>query len=89
MNPQVRYRPPLPKFDQKLIDSKNIQETTQKFVLQKSDKRRFKQVNQLIDEMLKKLTQVNFQFLQNLNHENIKVQCLGILGDELIEKPVH
>ncbi|CAK94527.1 unnamed protein product (macronuclear) [Paramecium tetraurelia] len=86
MNPQVRYRPPLPKFDQKLVDIKNIEETKQKSVLQKSDKRRFKQVNLLIDEMLKKLTQVNFQFLQNLNQENIKVQCLEILGDELIEK---
>ncbi|CAD8092910.1 unnamed protein product [Paramecium primaurelia] len=86
MNSQIRYRPPLPKFDQKLLENKKIEETIQKFTLQKSDKRRFKQVNLLIDEMLQKLSQVNFQFLYNLNQENIKVQCLEIMGNELIEK---
>ncbi|CAD8107765.1 unnamed protein product [Paramecium sonneborni] len=86
MNSQISPRPPLPKFDWKLVETQKKEETKQKTELQKSDKRRLKQVCLQIDEMLIKLSQVNFEFLNNLNQENIKIQCLEILDNELIEK---
>ncbi|CAD8188578.1 unnamed protein product [Paramecium octaurelia] len=86
MNSKISQRPPPPKFDWNLVVQKQIEETKQMPELQKSDKRRLKQVNLLIEEMLKKLSQANFQFLSDLNQDVIKVNCLEMLNSELIEK---
>ncbi|CAK57730.1 unnamed protein product (macronuclear) [Paramecium tetraurelia] len=86
MNYKISQRPPPPKFNWNLVAQKQIKETKQMPELQKSDKRRLKQVNLLIDEMLKKLSQDNPQFLSDLNQDTIKAKCFEMLNSELIEK---
>ncbi|CAD8184323.1 unnamed protein product [Paramecium octaurelia] len=84
MKQEINQRPPPPKFNWNIYDHSSSDDTKTQISLQKSDKRRLKQVNLLIDEMLAKLTHNNT--LNGINTENIRNQCIDLLDNSVIEK---
>ncbi|CAD8207636.1 unnamed protein product [Paramecium octaurelia] len=84
MNCNINQRPPPPKFNWNIYDNSSSDDTKPQITLQKSDKRRQKQVILLVDEMLAKLTHSNL--LNGINIENIKQQSVDLLNNSLNEK---
>ncbi|CAK66701.1 unnamed protein product (macronuclear) [Paramecium tetraurelia] len=84
MNCNINQRPPPPKFNWNIYDNSSSDDTKPQITLQKSDKRRQKQVILLVDEMLAKLTHSNL--LNGINIENIKQQSVDLLNNSVNEK---
>ncbi|CAD8118241.1 unnamed protein product [Paramecium sonneborni] len=84
MNTKINQRIPAPKFNWNIYDQFSSEDTKTQVQLQKSDKRRYKQVNLLVDEMLANLK--NNNMLQGINIDNIKHQSVELLNNSMIEK---
>ncbi|CAD8110960.1 unnamed protein product [Paramecium primaurelia] len=84
MNNSINQRPPPPKFNWNIYDNSSSDDTKPQITLQKSDKRRQKQVILLVDEMLAKLTHSNL--LNGINTENIKHKSVDLLDNSVIEQ---
>ncbi|CAD8206621.1 unnamed protein product [Paramecium pentaurelia] len=84
MNKNIIQKPPVPKFNWNIYDHASSDDSKTQISLQKSDKRRLKQVNLLIDEMMAKLTHNNI--INSMNFENIRHQCIDLLDNSVIEK---